>query len=316
MSERPTLSIGLPVRNGEAYLSRTLECLRQQDFADVEVLIADNGSTDATGEIARAAAEADSRIRYVRHESDIGASANFNYVFHQTTGEYFAWLAADDEFDPRFYSRMIELLRSRPEASAAMSRVRLIDSHGDTIEFSEEHASADYPDPIRRFSEMASFRHYCQYSFSVARRSAMERTRLLLPFWSSDRLYCAELALIGPMVRDPEPLFFIRQHNGRVTRRAGRNDWEVIRFYLTPTGSRAVTLHYARQLRAAADRADLSADDRVRANRALKVWAVRNSPRLLRSLGRATFERLTQPYATARGGRDEAGRAGETPGTD
>ena len=259
MNERPTLSIGLPVRNGEPYLGKTLACLAKQDFEDVEVLIADNGSTDATEDIARAAAAADGRIRYVRHDRDLGATANFNFVFTHTSGEYFAWLAADDEFDPRFYKRMIELLRNRPEAAAAMSRVRLIDSNSDPLEYADERNSADYPDPVRRFSKMASYSHYCQYSFAVARRQAMESTRLLLPFWTSDRLYCAELALVGPLVRDPEPMFFIRQHETRTTHRAIHNDWEVIRFYLTPSGSRAVTLHYARQLRAAVDRAELSA---------------------------------------------------------
>jgi glycosyltransferase involved in cell wall biosynthesis len=302
MNERSTLSIGLPVRNGERYLGRTLACLAKQDFEDVDVLIADNGSTDATEDIARAAAAADGRIRYVRHDRDIGVAANHNFVFTQTSGEYFAWLASDDEFDPRFFSRMIEILRNRPDAAAAMSRVRVIDSNSDTLEYADEPISADDPDPVRRFSEMASFSHYCQFHYAVARRRAIERTRLLLPFWGGDRLYCAELALAGPLVRDPEPLFFIRQHETRTSNRAIHNDWEVIRFYLTPSGSRAVTLHYARQLRATIDRAELSPADRRRANRALVSWGLRNSPKLARSLGRASYELVTQPYAKARAG--------------
>lgn len=310
MRERPTLSIGLPVRNGEPYLGRTLACLAKQDFEDVDVLIADNGSTDSTEDIARAAAAADSRIRYVRHDRDLGAAANFNFVFAHTSGEFFAWLAADDEFDPRFYSRMIELLRHRPEAAAAMSRVLLIDSNSDPLEYSDERINADDPDPVRRFAEMASFSHYCQFSFAVAQRKAMERTRLELPFWSGDRLYCAELALAGPLVRDPEPLFFIRQHETRTTNRADRNEWEVIRFFLTPSGSRAVTLHYAQQLRAAVKRAELSPADRRRANRALIAWALRNWAKLVRSLGRASLEFVTQPYAKARTRAGEAGSIG------
>jgi glycosyltransferase involved in cell wall biosynthesis len=310
MNERPTLSIGVPVRNGEQYLGRTLACLAKQDFEDMDVLIADNGSTDATEEIARAAAAADGRIRYVRHDRDLGATANFNFVFTHTTGEFFAWLASDDEVDPQFYGRMVELLRDRPDAAAAMSRVRLIDSNSDPLEYADEPTNADYPDPVRRFSEMASFSHYCQFTFAVTRRRAMERTRLFLPFWSGDRLYCAELALTGSLVRDPEPLFFIRQHEARTTHRAIHNDWEVIRFYLTPSGSRAVTLHYARELRAAVHRAELSAEDRRRANRALISWGLRNSPKLARSLGRATYELVAQPYAKARARASEAGSAG------
>jgi glycosyltransferase involved in cell wall biosynthesis len=308
MNARPTLSIGLPVRNGEQYLQRTLACLAEQDFGDMEVLIADNESTDATEDIARAAAAADSRIRYVRHDRDLGVAANFNYAFTHTSGEFFAWLASDDEFDPRFYTRMIERLRNRPEAAAAMSRVVLIDSNSDALELADERISADYPDPVRRFSKMASYSHFCQYAFAVARRKAMERTRLLMPFWSGDRLYCAELALTGPLLRDPEALFYIRQHETRTTHRAISNQWEVIRFYLTPSGSRAVTLYYARELRTAVDRAELSPADRRRANRALLSWGFRNSPKLARSLGRAAYELVTQPYARAqaRASEDES----------
>lgn len=300
----PTLSIGLPVRNGARYLERTLECLRKQEFEDVEVLIADNASTDETEQIARAAADSDPRIRYVRHAADRGAAENFNYVYRETRGEFFAWLAADDMFEPGFYRRMIEVLRARPEAAAAISRVKLIDPDDNFVEYADEQTHADFPDPVRRFAEMASYRHFCQFSFAVARRAAMEKTRLLLPFWTSDRLYCAELALVGPLVRDPEPLFRIRQHPERVTRRIGRKDWAIQRFYLTPTGSRAVTLYYAGQLRESIERSELTPSDKARARRALGVWAVRNSPKLLRSAGRKAMELVD------RRGRTPAAAAG------
>jgi hypothetical protein len=101
-------------------------------------------------------------------------------------------------------------------------------------------------------------------------------------------------------------LFFIRQHEARVTKRAGRNDWEVIRLYLTPTGSRAVTLYYASQLRVPIERADLSPADRRRAYLALASWGVQNAAKLGRSLGRATLETVTRPYAEARAQGREA----------
>lgn len=181
-----------------------------------------------------------------------------------------------------------------------MSRVRIIDEASNPLSEADEPVNADVADPVHRFSEMASFRHWCQYSFAVSRRTAMEQTRLLLPFWSSDRLYCAELALAGPLVREPEALFRIRQHENRVTKRAGRNDWEVIRFYLTPGGSRAVTLHYAGRLREAVQRSALSPADKRRAYAALAGWGVENAGKLTRSLGRATLEALTRPYAESK----------------
>jgi glycosyltransferase involved in cell wall biosynthesis len=298
----PTLSVGMPVRNGAKYLPRTLAALRAQEFDDIEVLISDNASTDETEEIARAAAAEDPRIRYVRQNDNLGPADNFNYVFQHTGGEFFTWLACDDLFEPTYHSRMVALLRSRPEAAAAMARVRLMDEHDNPLEFADEQpGDGDHPDPVERFIRYAGFSHWCQYTYGVSRRSAMARTRLLLPFWSSDRLWCAELALQGPLLRDRGTLFSVRQHPQRLTRRIGRRDWHAMSFYLTPSGSRAVTLYYARQLRESIRRSDLAEPDKARARRALRGWAVRNSPKLVRSVGRATLETVGRPFSRSGG---------------
>jgi glycosyltransferase involved in cell wall biosynthesis len=292
-----TLSVGIPVRNGAKYLGHALECLRKQEVTDVEILISDNASSDETPGIIEAAAALDPRIRWVRQATNLGPAQNFNYVFEHTTGEFFTWLACDDMFEPSFHARMIELLRARPEAAAAMSRLRLIDTDGNRMEYSDERVDGDHPDPIERFIRFAGFSHFCQYSYAVARRSAMEKTQLLPPFWSGDRLYCAELALAGPLLRDPETLFYVRQHPERLTRRIGRRERTTTDAYLTPTGSRAVTLHYAKQLRESLERSDLSPDAKARGRRALQAWALRNVHRLVRSAGRATVETITKPFA-------------------
>ncbi|MEJ3747169.1 glycosyltransferase family 2 protein [Actinomycetes bacterium KLBMP 9797] len=297
-AKAPTLSIGMPVYNGAKYLEYTLERLRRQDFdGDVEVLVSDNASTDATPEIIKDFAAGDPRIRYVRQDVNLGPADNFNYVFQHTTGEYFTWLASDDLFEPHFHQRMVDLLRGRPDAAAAMSRLRLVDEHNELMDHADEPISGDHPDPVERFIRFAGFNHYCQYSYSVVRRTAMAKTRLLLPFWSSDRLWCAELALAGSLLRDPDTLFFVRQHRDRLTRRMGRRDRVTTSFYLTPSGSRAVTLYYAKQLRESLERADLSTADKTRGRRALRGWAVRNSTRLVRSAGRATLETVTKPFS-------------------
>jgi glycosyltransferase involved in cell wall biosynthesis len=296
----PTLSIGIPVRNGARYLGDTLDCLRKQEFGDVEILISDNASTDETPEIIRAAAGHDPRIRHIRQTENLGPADNFNYVFRHTTGEFFSWLACDDLFEPTFHARMVDLLRSRPEASAAMSRLRLIDSDGNLMEHSDEPIDGDHPDPVERFIRYAGFSHYCQFCYGVARRSAMAQTRLLPSFWTGDRLYSAELALTGPLLRDPDTLFYVRQHPERLTRRIGRRERTTTSAYLTPSGSRAVVLHYAKELRASLERSRLSPEDKARGRRALWAWAVRNSHRLARSAGRATLETITRPFAPGR----------------
>jgi glycosyltransferase involved in cell wall biosynthesis len=96
----PLVSIGLPVYNGEMDIARALDCLLAQTFANFELIIADNASTDGTERICRAYAARDSRIRYVRHAQNLGAIANFSFVLQEAVGDYFMWAAADDERAP------------------------------------------------------------------------------------------------------------------------------------------------------------------------------------------------------------------------
>ena len=105
-----TVSIGLPVFNGELHLSEALESLRTQSFEDFKLTIMDNASTDRTAEIGQEAAEDDRRIRFVRNSENIGAARNFNRVFRFADSKYFKWAAADDVCAPRFLERALEVL--------------------------------------------------------------------------------------------------------------------------------------------------------------------------------------------------------------
>jgi glycosyltransferase involved in cell wall biosynthesis len=109
-SEAPVLSFGLPVRNGAAFLRRTLESLETQDFRDVEVVVCDNQSTDETGAIVKEFASRDPRFKYYLNETNIGQIENFNRVFELTNGRYFRWIGSDDWLDPSYARRCVEAL--------------------------------------------------------------------------------------------------------------------------------------------------------------------------------------------------------------
>jgi glycosyltransferase involved in cell wall biosynthesis len=89
--DKPRLSIGMPVFNGEKYLKEALDSILAQTYSDFELLISDNASTDRTEQICREYAAKDRRIRYYRNEKNIGAPKNFNRVFELSSGKYFRW---------------------------------------------------------------------------------------------------------------------------------------------------------------------------------------------------------------------------------
>ena len=71
------ITVGVPVYNGADLLDECLQSLARQTFADFEVLVFDNASTDATAEIAQAWAARDARFSYYRQEQNIGSAPNF-----------------------------------------------------------------------------------------------------------------------------------------------------------------------------------------------------------------------------------------------
>ncbi len=124
------INIGLPVRNGQAYLADAIESLLAQTCDDFTLTIYDNASTDDTFEIAQQFAARDPRVRVVRHEHNIGGVRNFVLAAEQATAEYFCWMAHDDLREPTFLERMLELFRIHPDTALACCAVRDIDPDG------------------------------------------------------------------------------------------------------------------------------------------------------------------------------------------
>src|SRR5262245_57216615 len=95
-TEVPRVSIGLPVYNGAKYLAEAIDSLLEQTFSDFELIISDNGSTDATPAICEEYAAKDGRIRFLRQEINRGLAWNWNCVLEESRGAYFKWAACDD----------------------------------------------------------------------------------------------------------------------------------------------------------------------------------------------------------------------------
>jgi len=82
---RPTVSIGLPVYNGENYLAKTIRSILGQTYTDFELIICDNASTDGTQQICEEFARSDPRVRYARNERNLGAGPNYDLAFRRMT---------------------------------------------------------------------------------------------------------------------------------------------------------------------------------------------------------------------------------------
>jgi glycosyltransferase involved in cell wall biosynthesis len=124
------VSIGLPVYNGGAFLRSALASLLAQTFADFELVISDNASTDETARICEEMTTGDPRVRYVRHATNQGALENFAYVLEAARAPYFLWAAYDDLWEPQFLDRLVTALDECPRAALAFCRYDNVDEAG------------------------------------------------------------------------------------------------------------------------------------------------------------------------------------------
>jgi glycosyltransferase involved in cell wall biosynthesis len=217
MTVAPRLTIGLPVYNGEQYLSESLDALLGQTYSEYELIISDNASTDATEEVCRDYAARDSRIRYLRQPANIGACPNHNFTVHEARGELFKWASHDDLYARDLVGRCIEALDERPDIVLAHAWQAIIDSDGRITLPVEYPLTTDSPSAPERFRSML-FAVGGDDFYGVIRTEVLRRTPLNGSYHHSDRTLMAELALNGPFHQVPELLFFRRDHPGRAER--------------------------------------------------------------------------------------------------
>ena len=218
MGANPRLTIGLPVYNGEPFVTETLESLLGQTYGDFELIVSDNCSTDRTEAICRRYARRDPRIRYVRQARNIGAAPNHNFVAQQACGELFKWSSADDLCARDFLQRCIEALDQCPDVVLAHSWTALIDSVGaitEAVEYPSDTGALRAPDRFRTMLEGA--RGSDDYG-GVVRLRVLRQTPLFGSHHFADRTLFTELALRGRFYHVPDWLHFRRDHAGAAYR--------------------------------------------------------------------------------------------------
>jgi len=115
----PRASILVPVYNSATTLRRCLQSASAQTLQDIEIIVADDASTDDGAQIADFMAASDSRIRVIRLQRNCGKPAAMNTMMAQAGGEWIAVLDADDAMAPERLERLIALADARGVDMAA-----------------------------------------------------------------------------------------------------------------------------------------------------------------------------------------------------
>ena len=124
----PAISIVIPAYNHEQFVRETLASVLNQSFADFEIVITDDGSTDGTVEAIREFS--DPRIDLLALKKNNGAAAALNSSIRRSRGEFICYLSSDDKFLPGKLEQQIDFLRKNHSLAAIFGMPNFIDEHG------------------------------------------------------------------------------------------------------------------------------------------------------------------------------------------
>ena len=204
----PLVSIGVPVYNEDRFLEESLLSLSSQNYANLEIIISDNASTDRTGDICREFANRDPRISYSRLEKNRGVTENFRRVFDLSQGKYFMWASGHDLWSSDLILKCVEMLETMPKAIIAYGSSGWIDASGTRMDRETGWVDTRGMSAVARF--FAVFWGNMHPILGVIRAEALRKARLF-SIAGTDLITLSDLALMGDFVHARETSWVRRE---------------------------------------------------------------------------------------------------------
>jgi glycosyltransferase involved in cell wall biosynthesis len=212
----PLVSVIIPAYNAEAFLGETLDSVLAQSYPNLEIIVVDDGSTDATPRLLDSHGD---RVRVLR-QANAGQAAARNYGAREAHGELLAFLDSDDLWDTDKIARQVDLLARFPEALAVYCDHRAIDAQGQPVASSGALAHPRPSGDILRALLLGPC--IITPGLVLLRRSAFDEAggfdEAPLMRGHEDYALWLRLATQGSFVYSPDTLVSYRRHNQQATR--------------------------------------------------------------------------------------------------
>ena len=216
MPVAPAVSIVMPAYNVAEYIGAAVESVQAQTFADFELLVVDDGSTDGTLRALRAF-ESDPRIK-VLAEPHRGMPLPVCTGIAAAQGKYIAFLDADDLWAPGKLQRHVEFFEQNPGVDLTFSWSRIVDEQGRDTGLT----SRTWEGPVS-FAELLADNVIGNGSALIVRREALAAAGGIEPTlaFCHDIDFWLRVALLRPgnLRAIPEFLTFYRRRPGQLTRK-------------------------------------------------------------------------------------------------
>lgn len=212
----PKLSIIVTAFNIEPYIRESLDCVLAQTLRDIEVIIVDDGSTDATPAIIREYAEKDVRIRTILFEKNTigGVATAANAGIDSATGDFIGFADGDDLYDPTMFEKLYTAAVAHA-ADLAMCDYQLLDARtGETQDPADAERWRDYSEETAIQLDDQTRRDMLRFISvpwrKIYRRDLVERVNLRFPvgdyFYEDNPFHWASILGGKRIVLVPEKL--------------------------------------------------------------------------------------------------------------
>ena len=139
------VSVGLPTYNRPERLRKALDCLINQTYTNLEIIVSNDHSPNVeTYSILDDYSKKDPRIKVYTQSHNLGIYANFYFVLQKATGKYFMYAQEDDLWEPDFIRSLVEQLEKHPEQVMAMSATNRIDEDGKFFDTTRLNGLSDF----------------------------------------------------------------------------------------------------------------------------------------------------------------------------
>ena len=122
------VSVCIPAYNNADYIKETIECVLNQTYKDLELIVVDDQSTDNTVEIVRSIK--DERLKLYVNETNLGMAGNWNHCMELCTGEYIKLICADDLIHETLIQKEVEIMEQYQDVMLVQSDTEFVDKNG------------------------------------------------------------------------------------------------------------------------------------------------------------------------------------------
>ncbi len=148
----PLVTVLIGAYNSAGTLQAAIDAVLAQTVVSLELIVIDDGSTDASAAIATSAIERDPRARLLQMPRNVGISRSLNEGLAAASAPVVAVQDADDLSSPRRLERQLALLEARPDVAVVGCRMREVDERGAELRPRTAFAAGDVRGVLLRFN--------------------------------------------------------------------------------------------------------------------------------------------------------------------